>query len=163
MRQKCFWSSRSWRQRKPISRLPQRQNPTHEKTGRSAKSRAAGFPPMPSHARSAGREAGTLRPRSVDHRTIDEWRKLRRAPKSASLFSSTVHGAFSFLWQDREKRMGGASPDTPERRVAVPRPWRDTPRPALQGQKNPPARRRGNPAASAHQLELRKDPSAIHV
>ena len=47
--------------------------------------------------------------RQVSSSLIEEWRALARGPKR-SLFSSTVHGAFSFLWQDREKRMGGAFP-----------------------------------------------------
>ncbi len=71
---------------------------------------------------------------------------------SVSLFSSTVHGAFSFLSQEREKRMGGASPDTPERRVVrpapearknlVPGPRPENSRPAPEARK-PPSPRRG--------------------
>ena len=65
---------------------------------------------VPGHARSAGRDAGGLastRCQTANHQSAC---KVPASTQSASLFSSTVHGAFSFLWQDREKRMGGAFP-----------------------------------------------------
>ncbi len=96
------------------------------------------------YARSAGREKRPCVHASSFLRSVDEWSALARGPKR-SLFSYTVHGAFSFLWQDREKRMGGASPDTPERRVAVPGPWPENPRPAPEARSPRPRPRREPP------------------
>ena len=98
------------------------------------------FPDGTNHARSAGREAGGL---ASTQRRPAHRQSAQNSPEgtpSASLFSSTVHGAFSFLWQDREKRMGGAFP------VPGPRPGnsRSAPVarpplvPARKGKKIPP-------------------------
>ena len=86
-----------------------------------------------------GQRSKSLRPRSVDRRTADEWRKPRRAPWRLSFVFGPCTARFYFLWQDRENRNGGCIPSTGEACAFVPRPWRDTPVPPQGRTPRPPA------------------------